>query len=316
MRPNPVISTRATVEIHPYVQARLRALSRQDETSGILLGSSSDGITRVTGFKRAAPAAMFQAACDAGPALAGFYRLQTPGAVSLRPDEEALLRRAQSTGRGLFLLVKAAGDKVDAIAWTREPTGEAAIEQLSLDNPPTEPTPVRPSVVRVRMAEPVISRRLLSTGGIAVAAAAAATYWRLPPQPALGLALSLSLLARDGELVAAWEQQNTPAARLELATLAIQEGASERTTDITSTYSPHGQVTLRPRASDLVVTLRVQYAGAAAVSRSATYLGFRQAAAPAATPPSVQPDPELAALRKRNRELQDALAALRKHVFQ
>lgn len=319
MRPNQVSSTHTTVEIHPYVQARLRALPRQDETTGILLGSSSGGVTRVTGFKRANPSSMLQAACDAGPALAGFYRLQTPGAATLRPEEEALLRMAQHTGRGLFLLVKAVEGGVEATAWTRSLGGEANMEKLSLDKDERENAPVRPPVLRVRMAEPVISRRLMAGGGILAVAAAAGTFWMQTPPPATSLALDLSVQAKNGELVAAWDQRRTPSTRLESATLSVLDGAAEKTTDLTKTYSPTGQLTLRPHANDVVVTLRVQYAGAPPVTRAATYLGFPPAPTVAAAPPAPPPPPpdaELAVLRRRNKELQDALAALRKHVFE
>ena len=255
----------------------------------------------------------------AGPALAGFYRLQTPGATTLRPEEEALLRLAQNTGRSLFLLVKAVEGRVEATAWTRDRGGEATMEQLSLDNDERTTAPVRPPVLRVRMAEPILSRRMLSVGGMMTVAAAAVTFWMHTPPPAPSLALDLTVQAKNGELVAAWDQHRTPSTRLEAATLSVLDGAAEKTTDLTKTYSPTGQLTLRPQANDVVVTLKVQYAGAPPVTRAATYLGFPPppivAAAPAAPAPP-PPDAELAVLRKRNRELQDALAALRKHVFE
>ena len=98
LAPKQVNSTRGTVEIHPYVQGRLRALPRQDETAGILLGTSDNGVTHVTGFKRVTPSALRQAASDAGPALAGFYRLQTANSPALLPEEEELWRSAQPGG--------------------------------------------------------------------------------------------------------------------------------------------------------------------------------------------------------------------------
>ena len=85
--------------------------------------------------------------------------------------------------------------------------------------------------------------------------------------------------------------------------------------DITPTFTAQGRVVLRPRTSTIIVTLNVQYAGGPRLSRSTTYVGF--------DPVIAQPPPqdnglraEVLNLRKRNKELQDAVTAMRKHFEQ
>ena len=150
MPSDPVKPGRNTVEIHPYVQGKLRSIPRQEDTAGILLGTSENGVTRITGFKRVPPNALRQAADAAGPSLAGFYRLQTPNAPALQPEEEDLWRQAQPQGRSLFLLLNAVnGSAEQATAWTRDADGAPAIETVSLSRTPPpapEPAPTPPAL--------------------------------------------------------------------------------------------------------------------------------------------------------------------------
>lgn len=310
------------MEIHPYVRGRLRALPRQDETTGILLGTSESGVTHVTGFKRVTPSGLRQAAFDAGPALAGFYRLQTTNAPTLLPEEEELWRQFQPEGRSVFLLVKAVSGGVEATAWTRENNGPPAMEEVSLegefterrkdDSPPTRRQPA---------SRPEGPWRVLSFALIALAAVLAGFLLR-PDKPVP--LLSLDLQSAGNELTAVWEQQGAPAEKLQFATMSILDGAKERTMDLTRSYTSRGRITVRPVSSDVIVTLRVQYAGIPLLSRSATYVGFvpppppapPTVAEPASSPIVQNNNDEIEALRKRNKELEDAVAALRKHVRQ
>jgi hypothetical protein len=133
-------------------------------------------------------------------------------------------------------------------------------------------------------------------------------------------ALSLELQSNAGELIAVWDQQIAPEAQLKFATLSILDGAKEQNMDLTRNYTPHGRIITRPQSRDVVFTLRVQYAGEPPLSRAATYTGFvpvvpatRAAPPPAPAPSSV--NAELDALRKRNKELEEAVAALKKHFL-
>ena len=304
MRPKAVNSTQNTVDIHPYVQGRLRAIPRQEESAGILLGSSENGITHITGFKRVQPNALRQAADAAGPALAGFFRLQTPDSPTLRASEIELCRQTQP----LFLLLNAVnGDAGDALVCRPTTDGRATSETLSL----TTPQPLAAPVPRVRTASARAPWIVLSL--IVTAAAAGAGYQFLSAKPIPELTLDVQ--SRSGELFATWQQTGIAAQPLQSAALTIQEGESEQTMDLTPNFTPQGRVVLRPRNSTIIVTLNVQYTGGPHLSRSTTYVGF--------APVIAQPPPqdtglrsEVANLRKRNKELLDAVTAMRKHFEQ
>jgi hypothetical protein len=308
------------VEIHPYVQGRLRALPRQDETTGILLGTSDNGVLRITGFKRVTPAALRQAAHEAGPSLAGFYRLQTPSNPDLLPEEEELWRQVHPPqGRSLFLLVKAIDGGVEATAWTRENDSEPVAETLSLNGEFIErrKTANNTEILRVRKDRPSLTQRILPYAALALAAVLAVVLLQ-PGKPAR--ALTLDLRSRAGELTAVWEQQAAPDAELKFASLSILDGSKEQTMDLTRNYTPQGRITFRPQSRDVVFTLRVQYAGEPLLSRAATYTGFvpNVAATPVPQPAVAVAPPvnaELESLRRRNKELEEAVAALRKHYL-
>jgi hypothetical protein len=206
MQPNPVNPTRGTVDIHPYVQGRLRALPRQDETGGILLGSSENGVTHITGFKRAAPNALRQAADAAGANLAGFYRLQTPNAPALQPEEEELWRQTQPSGRSLFLLLNAVnGTATEATALTRENDRPTASETISLTNEAPS-ADFRPLIPNVRKVAPRLSRPtvLWLVGVLTVALGAWYLIHALAPPPNI----LLDLQSRGPELTLLWEQKD------------------------------------------------------------------------------------------------------------
>lgn len=294
---------RNSVEIHPYVQGKLRSIPRQEDTAGILLGTSANGVIRITGFKRVPPNALRQAADAAGPSLAGFYRLQTPNAPALQPEEEELWRQTQPQGRSLFLLLNAVnGSAEQATAWTRDADGTPAIETVSLaktpppertpaPSPPPAPQPAPPpeptlvasppitASLRIRVSRYIVDRSLQARRPLAVGALAfAATLAVLvalrslpdPPPPSL----SFDLQSRPGELVAVWDHRNAPAAALASATLTVREGKTESSIDLTRGFTPSGRAIVRPRASDIVITLTLQYPGEPPLARSATYIGF------------------------------------------
>jgi hypothetical protein len=305
MRPKTVNSTQSTVAIHPYVQGRLRAIPRQEESAGILLGSSENGVTHITGFKRVQPNALRQAAQAAGPALAGFFRLQTPDAPALRASEIELCRQTQP----LFLLLNAVnGAASDALVCRPTTDGQATSEALSLMAPPT---PVTTQVPRVRTASPRLPWLAV---GLILALAGAAYYLRTVNPPP-GLALDVQ--SRSGELAAIWQQSGILAQPLQSAALTIQDGESEQTMDLTPTFTAQGRAVLHPRTSTIIVTLNVQYAGGLRLSRSTTYVGFD----PVIAQPQPQPQDnglraEVVNLRRRNKELLDAVTAMRKHFDQ
>lgn len=309
------------------MQGRLRALPRQDETAGILLGTSENGVIRVTGFKRATPSALRQAAHEAGPALVGFYRLQTPSNPALLPEEEDLWRQTHPQGRSLFLLVKAVGGGVEATAWIREYDGEPVAETISLEGEFVERRKAaNAEVLRVRTDRPALPWRILLYGCLALAVVLTVALLQ-PGKPER--ALTLELQSHAGELTAVWDQQMAPEAELKFASLTILDGPKEQTMDLTRNYTPHGRITIRPQARDVVFTLRVQYAGEPLLSRAATYTGFvpfvaaakavpppaPAAVAPSAAPPTNATNAELESLRKRNKELEEAVAALKKHFL-
>jgi len=336
MRPDPVNSTHAKVDIHPYVQGRLRALPRHDEAAGILLGTVENGVTHITGFKRAPASALRQVAEAAGDNLAGFYRLRTPNAPMLRPEEEAIWRQTQPVGPGLFLLVNAVnGAAEDAIAWTRKEDGEPSVEFVSLlteTSPPLTATPVpepraaTPPAPAPAVAEPELPesprplaawKTALLASSVTAAGFCAYLFWP-STRPAT---LDIDLQSRAGELTAHWQQSGAPKGAPQAATLTIRDGGKEEVRDLLPQFTPEGRVTLRPRSADVVVTLRVQHAGQPPVVRAATYIGFAPSLTPAATaPPPAAAQPahlaEIASLRKRNKELEDAVGALRKHFHE
>ncbi|MBI2687989.1 MAG: hypothetical protein HYX27_16900 [Acidobacteria bacterium] len=336
MRLKQVNTSRRTVDIHPYVQNRLRTLPRQDLAAGILLGSSENGVTHVTGFKRVPPNALRQAADAAGPQLAGFYRLQTQESPALLPEEVELWRDTQQNGRGLFLLVNGTnGTAAQATAWTKEGNGEPAAETISLNNDPPLPPPELPYVPPVSAARFRIPWRAVIVSAFAIVAIAAAIqFWPIVlTNPGPNLALDLQ--SRNGELIAAWEEKTGSTEPLQSATITIKEGDKAQTIDLAPNYTPKGRIVLRPQSRDVIVTLNVQYANSEMVSRAATYIGFartqpaeqfrtaqanvapptqqfapsrsRNQQAQAASP--ADPSPELIQLRKRNKELEEAAAS-------
>lgn len=307
MRPKAVNSTQNTVDIHPYVQGRLRAIPRQEESAGILLGSSENGVTHITGFKRVQPNALRQAAEAAGPTLAGFFRLQTPDAPTLRASEIELCRQTQP----LFLLLNAVnGAASDALLCRPTTDGRASSEALSLTTPQQSPPVPVPPVRTASSRLPWLALMLIAT--IAVAGA---FYYSHTSKPTPELALDVQ--SRAGELAATWQQTGIAAQPLQSAALTIQDGESEQTMDLTSNFTPQGRVVLRPRNSTIIVTLNVQYTGGPRLSRSTTYVGFAPVIV-AQPPPPEDTDlrAEVVNLRKRNKELLDAVTALRKHFEQ
>lgn len=302
MRPKTVNSTRITVDIHPYVQGRLRAISRQEDAAGILLGSSENGVTHITGFKRVHPNALRQAADAAGPALVGFFRLQTAGAATLRASEIELCRQTQP----LFILLNAVDGAVSgATAWRTTTDGLPTCESVSLTGSQHLPPPA--SVPGTRTASAPLP--WLAAGLLAVLAVAGAVYYLKSAQSIPELTLDVQ--SRSGELAATWQQNGVATQPLQSAALTIQDGEGEQTMDLTPNFTTQGRVVLRPRASTIVVTLNVQYTGSPRLSRSTTYVGFDPVIAQ--PPQDTGLRSELANLRRRNKELQDAVTAMRKH---
>lgn len=308
MRPKTVISTQKTVDIHPYVQGRLRAIPRQEECAGILLGSQENGVTHISGFKRVPSNALRQAASEAGPTLAGFFRLRTAEAPALLASELELCRQTQP----LFLLLNAGTGAVDsAIICRPAPGGGATRETLSLASP-RPPAPVAP-VPPARQAPSLLPWVVVGCAAV-LTAAAAFHLWTAQPTAEL----SLDLQSRAGELSAVWRQTGRATAPVQSAALTIQDGATEQTMDLTPAFTPDGRVVLRPHGSTIAVTLKVRYKDGEQITRSTTYVGFDPVIVKAPPPP---PDTgglqsELIALRKRNKELMDAVTAMRKHFAQ
>lgn len=278
MRPENARSALGTVEIHPYVQARLRSLARQKETAGILLGTSENGTTVITGFKRVPPDSLRQAAGAAGPALAGFYRLHTPEAPTLRPEEEELWNESPSR---LYMLVKTAGEQGGAAGtvWLRDQSGAPVIDTISLDDErPAAPRAMMPELPAETAPEPAEPREPVRlpwraigvTAAVLFAGVGAYRFWPTKPAPVI----AIDLQARGSELAATWEQKGEVRERLQSARLIFREGEKEQTIDLTRTFTPQGRVVLRPAAATLAVSLEVRYAGVPPVTGGATYIGF------------------------------------------
>ena len=279
MRPENAKSDLGTVDIHPYVQARLRSLARQKETAGILLGTSENGTTVITGFKRVPPDSLRQAAGAAGPLLAGFYRLHTPDAPTLRPEEEELWNESPSR---LYMLVKTAGEQVGAAGtvWLRDRSGAPLIDTISLDDgPPVPPAPPPTQLDSPLPAAPdppwagtilLPWRAIGVTTAVLLAGVGAYRFWPTKPPPVI----AIDLQARGGELAATWDQKGEVRERLQSARLLFRDGEREQSIDLTRNFTPQGRVVLRPSAANLAVSLEVRYVGVAPVTGGATYIGF------------------------------------------
>lgn len=333
MHPNLVNSTRSVIVIHPYVQARLRVLSRREEPAGILLGTVSADAIHITGFKRAPAHALSQAASAAGSSLVGFYRLFSAQAPAPTAEEELLLAAANAEHSALWLLIHStSGLAHEAIAWIREPNGAITTESVPLDTAPPPPVfeapllpapppAIEPSVPPVPP-PPSSSRWAFVSVALLTAAIVSAVLYGLQflplhPEPVLTPpTLTLDLRSRGSELAASWDLGPTPM-RPQSAYLIVREGKRERVTDLTASFTRQGSIVVSPATPDVVVTLQINFADAPSLSRSATYLGF--APPPPVKPPeppptAMHPDAEVEMLRRRNKELEDANAALRRHL--
>jgi hypothetical protein len=213
-----------------------------------------------------------------------------------------MLRTGQESN--VFLLGNAEDGGVEATAWKQPGNGEPATEVISLDSRPPEhwETPV----LRIRMntSAPPRAVLVLAAGVLAVAA------WRVWPMPERqGPDLALELKSRADELTALWTERGGGDRAVKSATLVLEDWTKGQTMDLTRNFPPRGQVTLRPKGRDVVVTLTVEYKDGLRVSRGATYSGFpSNTAAPT--------EAELKLLHKQNQQLREALDELKKHVSQ
>ena len=268
------------LDIHPYVKGRLRLQRRQDETGGVLLGTAEGAAVQVTGFKRLAGSTLRQAADATGPGLVGFYRVQTPGMTTLQPEEEQLWRQILPHGRSVFLLIQVVdGIGTAAYVWTRDGDGPTTKEKVSLlqeDLPPAAVAqPATVAVPRLQIKFPTPPKWVPATAAVLLTLVASAWCYQEIKPAGPPPTLTLELQARDSELTAIWEQSSVPAEQLQSASLLVTEDGKEKTIDLTRRYSPKGRLILRPTGSDVILTLNVQYRGAAPLSNTAIYVGFR-----------------------------------------
>lgn len=281
--------------IHPYVKGRLRLQRRQDESGGILLGTAEESTVHITGFKRLAGSTLRQAADAAGPALVGFYRVQTPGMTTLQPEEEQNWRQILPHGRSVFLLVQVVdGIGTAAQVWSREGDGPPVQERISLlhEEPQAAegPPPVPPAVPRIRLKFPTPPKWATAAAAVLLTLVASAWCYQEIKPPAPAPALVLDLQSRDSELTATWEQASVPADQLQSASLLVSEDGKEKTIDLTRRYTPKGRLVLRPTGRDIILTLNVQYRGSSPISDTAIYVGFRpRRQAPAAARTAADP---------------------------
>ena len=284
------------LDIHPYVKGRLRLQRRQDETGGVLLGTAEGASVQITGFKRLAGSTLRQAADAAGPGLVGFYRVQAPGMTTLQPEEEQLWRQILPHGRSVFLLIQVVdGIGTAAQVWTREGDGPTTKEKVSLLQEETPATmaaqPTTASVPRLRIKFPTPPKWVPACAAVLLTLVASAWCYQEIKPAGPPPALTLELQARDSELTAIWEQSSVPAEQLQSASLLVTEDGKEKTIDLTRRYSPKGRLILRPTGRDVILTLNVQYRGAAPLSNTAIYVGFRPRRAAPAPPRAVAIDP-------------------------
>ena len=294
------------LDIHPYVKGRLRLQRRQDEAGGVLLGTSDGSTVHITGFKRLAGSTLRQAAEAAGPELIGFYRIQTPGMTSLHPEEEQLWRQVLPHGCSVFLFIQVVeGTGTAAQVWMRDGDGPVTRERISLVQ--EDPLPVNASAMPAPPAHPVAGEApplriklpappkwVLSAAAVLLTLVASAWCYQEIKPGAPPPVLSLDLQALDSELSATWAQSSVPPEQLQSASLLVSEDGKEKAFDLTRRYSPNGHLLLRPTGRDVIVTLNVQYRGAAPISNTAIYVGFRpRRTTPTSAPPRAgTSDPE------------------------
>jgi hypothetical protein len=124
-----------------------------------------------------------------------------------------------------------------------------------------------------------------------------AGWYFLGSRPVAPVSPRLDVQAREGEIVAVWDQPpGGPARSVQSAAMIVRQGDKEQRIDLTSNYTPQGRIVVRPKARDIFFTLQVQYVGIPPVSASAVYLGFEPK-----IEPKPEPKPEKPPVRRRNR---------------
>lgn len=118
-------------------------------------------------------------------------------------------------------------------------------------------------------------------------------------------------------LIFSWDLTGAPSRAVSNARIVISEGGRDRVVDVTREFKPRGTMAIRPADKDIAVTLRALYQGQPPITGTARFAGFVvrpvEAVEQVIEPSSNSHDSET--LRRRIRELEDANAALRRHVF-
>jgi hypothetical protein len=269
------------------------------EAGGVLYGGVVDGHVEVESFLELGEESIVDL-LDAGPLPAiGLFRLHARKNEGLTDAELDAFRDIDGT---VFLTVKPISvSSADAVVFVRD--GRRFEERRLLLRADEEARPERPrpsAVIRRRLK--VTTRQLVLASTVAVGMAFGVGSMIMEPQPAPSLRLDVT--ASGQELLTSWKVAGVAeGTRLQSAQLILRELGRERIVDVSNGFRDEGSLRIKPRASDVAITLRVRHQGMAPLERTLTYAGYE------ITPANKMA--ELNALRKRNRELEQLVAAFK-----
>lgn len=268
------------------------------EAGGVLYGGVVDGHVEVESFLELGEESLAEM-LDAGPLPAiGLFRLHARKDEGLTDAELDAFRDIDGT---VFLTVKPISvSSADAVVYVRDGRRFEERRILLRADEVARPERPRPSAVIKRRIK-VTTRQLVLASTVAVGMAFGVGSMIMEPRPAP--ALRLDVTASGPELLASWKLSGVEDARLQSAQLILRELSRERVIDVSNGFRDEGSLRLKPKASDVAITLRVKHQGKAPLERTLTYVGYET------TPANKMA--ELNALRKRNRELEQLVAGWR-----
>jgi len=269
------------------------------EAGGVLYGGVVDGHVEVESFLELGEESLAEM-LGAGPLPAiGLFRLHARKDEGLTDAELDAFRDIDGT---VFLTVKPISvSSADAVVYVRDGRRFGERRILLRADEEARPERPRPSTVIKRRIK-VTTRQMVLASTVAVGMAFGVGSMILEPQPVP--ALQFDVMGSGAELMTSWRVTGVSEdARLQSAQLILRELGKERTIDISNGFRDEGQLRLKPKSSDVAITLRVKHQGVAPMERTLTYVGYET------TPANRMA--ELNALRKRNRELEQLVAGWR-----
>ncbi|MBM3758106.1 MAG: hypothetical protein FJW38_29530 [Acidobacteria bacterium] len=265
----------------------------------MLYGGVVDGHVEVESFLELGEESLAEM-LGAGPLPAiGLFRLHARKDEGLTDAELDAFRDIDGT---VFLTVKPISvSSADAVVYVRDGRRFGERRILLRADEEARPERPRPSTVIKRRIK-VTTRQMVLASTVAVGMAFGVGSMILEPQPVP--ALQFDVMGSGAELMTSWRVTGVSEdARLQSAQLILRELGKERTIDISNGFRDEGQLRLKPKSSDVAITLRVKHQGVAPMERTLTYVGYET------TPANRMA--ELNALRKRNRELEQLVAGWR-----